>query len=59
MKKFFLMDFWGDNRLTVNTTNAKEAQKRFFDIFGYPADVVKLIDRDGGTIKILKGFKGA
>ena len=53
-ERYFLMDFWGVDRLTVRAATRSEAGKEFYDKYGYMPDIVKTIDELGGTIATLK-----
>ena len=48
------MDFWGVDRLTVRAATRSEAEKEFYNKYGYMPDIVKTIDELGGTIATLK-----
>ena len=53
-RKIFLMDFWGVDRLTVIASARWQAEKEFYNAYGYMPDIVKIIDEFGGTIETLK-----
>lgn len=48
------MDFWGVDRLTVKASARWQAEKEFYNTYGYVPDVVKIIGESGGTIDTLK-----
>lgn len=53
-ERYFLMDFWGVDRLTVRASARWKAEKAFYNTYGYTPDIVKIIDELGGTIETLK-----
>jgi hypothetical protein len=53
-ERYFLMDFWGVDRLTVRASARWKAEKEFYNTYGYMPDIVKIIDELGGTVETLK-----
>jgi hypothetical protein len=53
-ERYFLMDFYGVDRLTVRAYSRWQAEKEFYNTHGYMPDIVKIIDELGETIEILK-----
>ena len=58
MKRFFMMDIYGVDRMTKEAKDAKTATTFFFFFFGYYPDIVKEIDNLGGVIRVIKDIRG-
>ena len=53
-ERYFMMDFYGIDRLTIETSARWIAEKEYYNKFGYMPDIIKIIDEIGGVIEILK-----
>ena len=57
MKRFFMMDIYGVDRMTKEAKDSKTPTTFFWDMFGYYPDIVKEIDNEGGVIRVIKDIR--